>query len=328
MAVAWMWVVAVVAGACGDAAREEPTPAASSSQAGVHDARPLDLARESPAVTAGAGRDDEERKSTPAVSPSTEVLRALPVLDRAKGKRAADAYRALLRRLCARPERARARIEKRFRLTDVDGPQLDPCESSSSRVEPLASGSLVEANADEVLLVVDSGGDEAEGARALALMRGDGSAYDLVRHLVAGETFEVRARFAAATGRDLLVLCNSSGRQGLYTGTCGLLGRGRFGDGRGDDRVEIETLLMTTCGPAAAIALERVTSAGAGFRFDVVVERQERQSGSDDDTDDYCSNAVTTYRKVFPLEYRLRGDRLERVTPLPKELLKVLAEHG
>ncbi|MDP9037336.1 MAG: hypothetical protein M3O50_21260, partial [Myxococcota bacterium] len=123
-----------------------------------------------------------------------DALATVPVLDRDRGRRAVDGYQEFLSHFCR--SLADAGVLAKQLKEDVglggDADEAVLCRDVSDAAKALASGSFFEPDADEVLLAVRSGHDEAAGSATLALMRGDGTAYRLIEHMVSGTEFEGR----------------------------------------------------------------------------------------------------------------------------------------
>src|SRR5438477_8670932 len=170
------------------------------------------------------------------------ALREAPWLDKPKGARAVAAYRKAMNDLCdglwsapdgkpmrpqwdpnnydvvrsVAPHTGDEAAAVRFKEVGLDG--ADPvvlCGKTDAPVRPLASGSLLVAGADEVLLEVGNGADSG-ATETLAYVRGSGKSYRLVTHLPVGERrmgnrFEAHLRLAARGRRDVLFLCEVGG---------------------------------------------------------------------------------------------------------------------
>lgn len=175
----------------------------------------------------------------------------------------------------------------------------------------IASGAVTSAGADEVLLDVESGKDWAAGERALALMRRDGAHYRFVEHLMIGKGFRAVARVVTSSRRDRIMLCEEGGHMGLYQGTCGFLEGRRL-------RRDLETVYVTTCGPASFVSLGPITLERDVLRVELLVDDLVlvRQAG---DEGDFCSRRSNATRRSFVLEYRERDGEIERVTAIPRE---------
>ena len=185
--------------------------------------------------------------------------RAALVLDKAKGARAAAAYRKAMSDFCdalwlspegkpmrpqwdpnnydvqrtPAPHTGDKEAAAKLAALGLDRAEEIPlCGKRDPDERPLASGSFLTAGADEVLLETWNGADSG-ATRTVALLRADGKSYRLIRHLPIGDRpnsnrFEARLRLTTASRRDVLFLCESGGVQGIYPTTCGFLGRGSF----------------------------------------------------------------------------------------------------
>jgi hypothetical protein len=102
------------------------------------------------------------------------------------------------------------------------------------------------------MLAVPSGMDRAAGDHALALMRGDRTSYQLVRPMVPGnDRFEARVRVAAASGRDVLMVCNPHGSRACIRAPAGCSGAAAFNERRGvnarvSDEIQLADVTTST----------------------------------------------------------------------------------
>ena len=269
--------------------------------------------------------------------PAPEAAAPLPrldtLLDVDRGRRALTDYRAALARLCAALGRDGGGGAARLKSLGLDGAEPEAlCANVGTAGEALASGAFAKVGADEVLLDVPSGMDRAAGDHALALMRRDGPTYQVVAPVVLGnDRFEARARVVTASGRDLLMVCNPHGQQGVYPSTCGFFGGGSFGRATPKGtalRDELQLVDVTVCGPGASVRLGAVTLEGSRLHAHLVVETfiLEREGSARGD-DDACGRRVTRARHEFDIAYELEGDRFRRMTPVPKDVLDVLRQY-
>jgi hypothetical protein len=95
----------------------------------------------------------------------------VPILDETKGQRALSDYRALLGALCRPPATRGANRRAELKRVGLHGDGDLVCAATDTAGKAIASGSIVQADADEVLIEGPSGRDWAGGDRALALMR-------------------------------------------------------------------------------------------------------------------------------------------------------------
>lgn len=263
-----------------------------------------------------------------------------PILDDAKGERAASDYRAFLRRSC-RGVRDGVAVDpapfvKAGLHPDADLNQL--CGPAAAIPTPLASGSLTAQGADEVLLEVPSGKDRAAGEHALAVMRDEGSTYQLRRYLLSGGHFEARARLLTSSGLDVLMLCERSGSMGLYPTRCGFLGQGYFrsatarrgGDVRAagsGDKNDLDLVQVTACGSGASVSLGTITWRERHLQVELLVEHFTLEPGAPDEVahGPYCSKKNTGSSDRFVIEYALSASGVRRLTPIPRQVEEVLA---
>jgi hypothetical protein len=192
---------------------------------------------------------------------ATASSRVAPLVDAEKSRRAIAAYGKSLALLCRSLQGGSAvrltRLKEAGFESDADASTL--CASPVPRPIPLASGALLTAGADEILLQVPNGRTAAAGDQTLAILRDEGAGYRLVRHILSGRRFEARLRLTTPGGRDILLLCRQDGNMGLYPSTCGLLGQGEFGasapNSAADDKNELHLIRVTTCGRADSVIL-------------------------------------------------------------------------
>ena len=276
-----------------------------------------------------------EAGPTPEAGPTAEATAPWPriavALDADKGRRALADYRKALASLCNELRSDAGEGAAKLKSFGLDGAEpASLCTDVDTAGEALASGSFEQPGADEVVLAVPSGMDRAAGDHALALMRGDGTSYRLVRPMVLGNNrFEARVRVAAASDRDVLMVCNPHGQEGVYPSTCGLFGSGSFQRKAGGNAVasdEIQLVDVTTCGPGASVRLGDVTLQGQRLRLALVVERFERDD-PEGGTGDVCNRRVSRARSEFDVDYEINGDRLRRVTPMPREVVDLLKRY-
>ena len=271
--------------------------------------------------------------------------REAPLLDKAKGERAVAAYKKFRRALCAELSALRGRpVVAKDRLEEVglDGVEEDHLCSGvvTLRGTPIASGALLEAGADEVLLQVLTGRSVAEGEQSLAVMRDRGRGYRFVRHMLAGERFEVRLRLVAAGARDVLFLCERRGLGGVYPGSCGFFGRGSFREpGKrlpttanpsrevlpdASDQQELALLdLGAGCGPFASVSVGAVAAHEDRLRVELVVHQGIMGRGRQD-AEGSCNQPTKNARRTFSMEYQYDGKKFVLATPIPPAVKEVL----
>ena len=288
------------------------------------------------AAATGARADAAETPAAP---------REVPLLDKAKGERAIAAYKKFRRALCEELSALRGRpVVAKDRLEEVglDGVEEDHlCRGVVSlRGTPLASGALLEAGVDEVLLQVLTGRSVAEGEQSLAVMRDRGRGYRFVRHMLAGERFEARLRLAAAGAADVLFLCQHRGLGGVYPGTCGFFGRGSFrqpgkrlpttaNPGRevlldASDQQELALLdIGAGCGPFASVGVGVAAAQEDRLRVELVVHQGIMGRGRQD-AEGSCSEPTKDARRTFTMEYRFDGKMFRLATPIPPAVREVL----
>jgi hypothetical protein len=177
-------------------------------------------------------------------------------------------------------------------------------------------------------------------------MRGDGKSYRLVKHLPigglgVGNRFEARLRLSTQSRRDVLLLCESGGAQGVYPTRCGFFGRGTFaeptsrppaianpapeaaGDSGRDD--ELELVSMRTCGPTASVEWSKITSRADRLVVDVDVVDSTRVAIGDEGPWD-CGKETDRASRRFSIEYKFDGASFHRVTPIPPEITRALGK--
>jgi hypothetical protein len=298
---------------------------------------PLAVVLAGAVVATGARGDAAETPAAP---------REAPLLDKAKGERAAEAYKKFRRALCAELSALRGRpVVAKGRLEEVglDGVEEDHLCSGvvSLRGTPLASGALLEAGADEVLLQVLTGRSVAEGEQSLAVMRDRGRGYRFVRHMLAGERFEARLRLVAPGVRDVLFLCERRGLGGVYPGSCGFFGRGSFREpGKrlpttanpsrdvlldASDQQELALLDIEAagCGPFARVSVGDVAAHEDRLRVDLVVHQGIMGRGPQD-AEGSCHQTTKNARRTFSMEYQFDGKKFRLATPIPPAVKEVL----
>jgi len=281
-----------------------------------------------------------------AAEPPPAAPREAPLLDKAKGERAVDAYKKFRRALCVELSALRGRpVVAKGRLEEVglDGVEEDHLCSGvvSLRGTPLATGALLEAGADEVLLQVLTGRAVAEGEQSLAVMRDRGRGYRFVRHMFAAERFEARLRLVAPGARDVLFLCEHRGLGGVYPGSCGFLGRGSFREPAkrlptaanpsreapldAGDQQELALLEIkpAACGPFASVSLGDVAVHEDRLRVELVVHQGVMGRGRQD-AEGSCNQPTKNARRTFTMEYQFDGKRFHLATPIPPAVREVL----
>ncbi|HEX2735859.1 MAG TPA: hypothetical protein VHM70_29870 [Polyangiaceae bacterium] len=302
--------------------------------------------------SAGNGDDVFSRDSAPSRAPpqpsaavavattSTAPLDAggafpaeAPLLDPAKAEQAVLAYRQLLKEVCRLPgvssgKNAEA-LEKAGFFAGSDGNAL--CLEPAQYQRPLASGSLLDAGADEVLLEVPSTLPVATGEATLAVMRRGAAGYRLARHLTHGARFEARIRVVVPGHRDALLVCEKSGRQGLYFGTCGFFGAGSFDadDLSNASDSEIRLVDVTSCGPGASVDLNDIRALDQRILIQLDVDEFVRGSGpANGGQGSACSTKRSHKAERFALEYALDGAGSYRLaTPLPRRVTQILQKY-
>ena len=258
-----------------------------------------------------------------------------PVLDEAKGKAAATAFRVFMEAACKSSARDGPIA------TPLDQAGLDPADQSllclvAPNATPLTSGSFAGAGADEVLLDVPTGADRSWGERAIALMRDDGHGYHLVTTTVVGNGFRALRRFTFTGRPDILMLCNESGNMGVYRSRCGFFDRGTFvlphpkgrsHAGAGD---ELELVRVEICGPASSVTLGEVGLRAATLSVELIVESAVMKSRSPDEAEGgpYCSRKTKVVTRRFSLAYRFDGKAFRRMTRIPAAVQKALDEQN
>jgi len=145
----------------------------------------------------------------------------VPLLDPAKGEKGLADYRAVLAQACSLVAEEQASALKQLGIADAA-----VCATASTDGRALASGAFVNPGDDELLLDVASGSDQAEGDRAVVLLRRVDDSYRWVAQLRRGRELEPRLRLARASQTDLFYLCERSGQAGVYPGVCGFWARG------------------------------------------------------------------------------------------------------
>ena len=315
--VAWSWLaLLLVAGCHRDDVRLDDrigteTAARDSS---AERARPLDARAEAAAPDARRGS-----------------LAMAPIVDRDRGSRAVKGYLRFLAAFCQSFEDAGGRAAKLAH--DVGLPfngDESPCPGVLEAVTALASGSFVELGADEVLLDVPSGQDEAAGGRTLALMRATGGDYRLIYHMLAGNQFEARRRLVVPGAVDVLILCRGTGRQGAYRSVCGFFGQGSFRDAdETEDANELELVALVTCGPSSWVGLGDIDLDHGRLSVGLVLTRALRKpNGPDEAPDGLCSKVTHAKESRFTVKYEVEAHgatrpgepRVRRVTPIPHEV--------
>lgn len=273
-------------------------------------------------------------EAEPAQDAAALLPRIAILLDADKGASAVADYRKALTSLCAELRNDAGHGAAKLKSVGLDGAEPNSlCTDVDRAGEALASGSFVQPWTDEVVLSVPSGMDRAAGDHALALLRRrDGANYQLVGHMTPGnDRFEARVRVATGSGRDVLMLCNPHGQQGVYPTTCGFFGSGRFRPTAGDNAGvsdEIELIAVTACGPGASVRLGDVTLQDGRLHVKLVVERFRRERDlSAEGNGDVCTRTVPGARSEFDLAYEIEGDRPRRATPMPREIVDILKQY-
>jgi hypothetical protein len=291
--------------------------------------------------------------------------RVAPLLDKAKAGRAVAAYQKATNDLCdalwvspddkpmrpqwdpnsydvqrsAAPHKGDELAAAKLKGIGLERAEAIPlCEKRDRAARALASGSFVTPGADEVLLEVWDG-VAASTTSTVAVMRGDGKTYRLIKHLPIGALgganhFEARLRLSTQSRRDVLFLCESGGTQGVYPVTCGFFGRGTFADpspspdaadadaGRDD---EVQLVSTRTCGPTASVEWSKITSRPDRLIIEVDVVEAVRVASGDDGPWD-CGKETDRASRRFSVEYRFDGAKFRRLTPIPPEITRALGK--
>jgi hypothetical protein len=251
------------------------------------------------------------------------------LLDAARGAAAKAAYDAWFAERCKAPASAdRARALALVGLAD------DACLIPTAGA-PVASGALLAAGADEVLLVVASGRAAAEGDHTFALMRKHGDTYRLATHLVLARGLRALTRLTTADGKDLLVVCADAGNMGYYPSRCGFLGFGSFRQGAETlppdeafaDEFELLAVDAAACGTHASVDLGTIALHGDILRVELVLTRVLQQKAPAD-SPDVCTRRTSVGPERFRVDFDLRGSRPRRTTPIPPAVTKVLESQG
>jgi hypothetical protein len=274
--------------------------------------------------------------SVPAPAPAptgVSAPEAAPILDQAKGRQAVASYRKFLARLCRSIASDAGDRAERLRAVGLHDDAMDDvlCSNDPGSVEALASGSLMRAGADEVLLQMTNGRATAAGERTLVLMRSDGAGYRFAEHVVGGNHFEANLRLIMPAGRDILMLCNHGGHAGFYPSTCGFLGQGSFSHGYPENGASTKhelTLFRTTlCGSGADVRLGHLTPRGDRLSVELVVVafvRDQYQDASEGTPELDCPRETNRTTQRFIVQYELGAQGARRLTPTPREVRDVL----
>ncbi len=251
------------------------------------------------------------------------------LLDAARGAAAKSAYGAWIAGNCEAP----AGTERTRALTQA-GLADDACLAPAAG-DPVASGALLEAGADEVLLVAASGRAAAEGDHTFALMRKHGDAYRLATHLVLARGLSAHARITTGAGTDLLLVCADAGNMGHYPSRCGFLGLGSFRKGAETlppdesfaDELDLLTVDSAACGTHASVGLGAIALDGDALKIDLVIARA-LQHKAPADRHDVCTRRTSAGTERFRVDFDLRGKHPRRTTPIPPAVIKVLERQG
>ncbi len=290
--------------------------------------------------TASSGLDDGGAVDDGASAGDAQAAFAVaPVLDRARGARAVQAYHEFHSSFCRALGDAGASAPqlKEDVGIGVDTDDLMFCPGPADGVRAIASGSFAQPGADEVLLEVPSGQARAEGEFALALLRAEGGRYRLVRHTVLNNGFDAKLRVASRDGAealDVLMLCSRSGAQGVYASACGFWGQGTYAEGstgdEDDDPNEIPLVAVTACGPAVAEEIGDFALRGDRISVGVVVARSVREASTPEEAaSGDCSRETKKSAKRYTLTYEIaarpgRGKpRVRLLTPVPREVREI-----
>jgi hypothetical protein len=279
------------------------------------------------ALAAFAAVSFAQAAAAPAIPAVASGPLEVPVLDKEKGARALEAYRKFRRQLCADllkhgGERAEARL-KAVGLEDVE---VDAFCTVKKPGTAIASGALLGNGVDEVLLSVETF-RMAQTGSSLAVMRDAGEGYRFVKHLGDAAIFEARMRLAVSGQPDSLFLCESRGLGGVYPGTCGLFGRGAFGEQNtpGNDKDDLGLIELTEypCSPYELVSAGKIVVHGDRLTVPLILETGTYVAAPGD-TDGDCKKRKKKTRRSFDIEYKFDGQTFRRVTPTPKAAQAVL----
>jgi hypothetical protein len=203
--------------------------------------------------------------------------RLVQALDAAKGQKAAAAYMAAVRRHCKSRPDAGAHWPGRWQDVGLrdDSDYAALCEVGP-RAIALASGALLQAGADEVLLDVPSGQARALGEDELIVMRAAPGGYRFERAGTIGNSFEGRARVTSPGTRDAVLVCERTGHGGLYPLPCGFFNQGHFSglaDSGADGETDLHLGSTTVCGPTASLSLGKIALHDDHLVVEIVVEK-------------------------------------------------------
>jgi hypothetical protein len=265
----------------------------------------------------------------PDAAPGEAEFPVPPLLDDTKGKQAVLDYREFLKEICTTPVSSGKKVQRLAAAGFPAGSDVSVvCLQTAQYQRPLASGSLLEANADEFLLEVPSGRTAGSEQATLAVMRRAEGGYRLLRHVSSAGRYEAKLRVLVPGHPDALLLCTHAGSQGRYRATCGFFGSGSFAaDGPRPSRDEIELLDMMTCGAGGAVRLGEVTSQGRRILVALIVEEyhREREAADSDQPVFICGKKTSRRLDRFVIEYVLDdAGRYRRVTPIPRRVTETL----
>jgi hypothetical protein len=253
--------------------------------------------------------------------------RLAPTLDPAKGKQAVAAYVAAIASRCkSRPD---AGADQATDWPDVgirkDASVVILCDARP-RATAVASGALLRAGVDEVLLDVASGQSRSLGEDQLVVMRAAPGGYRFERAGTLGNTFEARARVTTPAGRDVVLLCERAGHAGLYPLPCGFFGQGHF-SGHLDRAPEGDTDLRlgstTICGPIASLALGKITVRDGHLVVEIAAEEGLLEGREPGDPETACKEKTIKSKKTFSVSYAIGVNGARRLTPIPREVREI-----
>jgi hypothetical protein len=259
--------------------------------------------------------------------------RAAPLLDKAKGERAAAVYRAAFTRFC---ERAGTPGERAPDPASVGIVTADDMIDSLCRLKAspraLASGSFLRAGADEVLLEAESGVAAGRDSELLVMRADAQGTFRLQPWVSLGASFEAHARFVVDGRADVLFLCEPGGRQGVYPTWCGFFGQGQFAGWRPDqeepdgDSPDDDLMLYytTACGPSTAIGIQGASLIDGKIVVALEIEKVSRHAKGPDEGGDMCTAKKVGARWPVSVAYEVLPGRIHRTAPLPKRLVDAL----
>jgi hypothetical protein len=256
----------------------------------------------------------------------TPGARLVPALDAAKGKKAVAAWVAATTKLCkSRPDGGADRPERWHTVGLSDGADVSMLCEIGPRATALASGSLLQAGADEVLLDVMSGQSRALGEDQLIVMRATPAGYRFQQAGAIGNSFEARARVTVPAARDVVVLCERTGHGGLYPLPCGFFDQGYFSSRGG--RAELELGSTTICGPTATLSLGEIALRDNQLVLEVGVEQATLAERTPDESPYGCTKKTIKSKKTFSISYAIDAKGAHRLAPIPKVLIDLAQQY-